>query len=116
MRGTTLPSPGPDGEPGQLTSAASSPERPRKLVERALGVVSDRVGGRDQQPERELRPPRLGQVPFHIEVAELGELFHERHPRPCVPRPTVSIASIDREGRSTDPDADGARWCVVRRE
>ena len=29
----------------------------------ALGGVPDQVGGRDQQPEGELRPPRLGQEP-----------------------------------------------------
>ena len=86
MRGTTLPSPGPDGEPGQLTSAASSPERPRKLVERALGVVSDPVGGRDQQPERELRPPRLCQEFVHVVLGDpVGGVIRLGLDRPQVP-------------------------------
>lgn len=36
----------------------------------ALGGVPDQVGGRDQEPEGELRPPRLGQERVHVALGD----------------------------------------------
>src|SRR5271165_2455432 len=51
-------------------------------LDRALGDTPNQVGSRDQQPERELRPPRLGQEGIHVALDDPGGVIRLRLDRP----------------------------------